>query len=186
MLKQQSNCNIWNYCQSAQHLCVNTLKGMGFFFFAVVHWKTLCSILTAAFFPGKLKKESGPVLCAMYLRTDKSFTAWRGLGKNTKTHKDHFRRQTMSMSKKANAVIRTRVTNYNSCMQPQITKSQYSFRSVCSKFTSQTHQTLTSRQLYSAAHWELCLHLLHKILIIVYKQYTHQICCSNPHFWYCR
>lgn len=36
-------------------------------------------ILTAAFFPVKLKKESGPVLWAMYLSTDSSFTAWRGL-----------------------------------------------------------------------------------------------------------
>lgn len=51
-----------------------------------------CCVLTAAFFPGKLKNESGPFLCAMYFRTDKSFTAWRGCKqKITKTHKDYFR-----------------------------------------------------------------------------------------------
>lgn len=79
-------------CQSAHLLCVNTLKGMFFSFY---------SILTAAFFPGKLKKESGPFLWAMYFRTDKSFTAWRGWGKNTKTHKDHFGQLAVLMSKQA-------------------------------------------------------------------------------------
>lgn len=34
--------------------------------------------LTAALFPGKLKKESGPTLWAMDFSTDSSFTAWGG------------------------------------------------------------------------------------------------------------
>ena len=47
----------------------------------------VCVVLTAALFPGKLKKESGPFLWAMLFSTDSSFTACGGWGgHNTHTH----------------------------------------------------------------------------------------------------
>lgn len=104
--------------------CVNILAGQQY----------ISCILTAAFFPVKLKKESGPVLWAMALRTDSSFTAWRGLEQKKKKNTEDFR-WLMLMSEQAN------IQERDFKLTVPASKSEQGLYSVCSKITSEAHQT---------------------------------------------